>query len=381
MFVAALAAGCSNGFVEVTPFEGTAYEPSVAVFHDGFAVAWYDTRHGHGELYQQALDEHAELRGSEVRLTTGMDDAYEADIHPVEGTPNANGFVVGWYEKGADGAMMPRLGLWSRNGSARWIKSLAARGRNTVVRVRGELLFAAWVEDEVSPTAGLWTGWWNVRGEAVVAPRRIADAGRTTYNLNAALVDGAPGGGVPTALVVFDAKAGTMAEELFLAEDDGLRAQLTRLTPDDGFASTYPDLAISGQRAALTWFDAKDGNEEVYLRVTTRAELARADAHGGLRVTATKGHSIGAYTAWNGDRLGLAWCDDTPGQHEVYFAEFEAFGTPRGETQRLTETRAGSLIPSIHRWRGGFVVAWNEWQGADGHDADGRSQVMLKILR
>jgi hypothetical protein len=193
-------------------------------------------------------------------------------------------------------------------------------------------------------------------------------------------VDGAAGRGVPTALVVFDAKVGTKAEELHLAEDDGLHARVTRLTPDDGFASTYPDLAIAGARAALTWFDAKDGNEEVYLRVATRSELARPDALTGSRVTITTGHSIGAYTAWNRDRLGLAWCDDTVGQHEIYFQEFDRDGTARGNAQRLTETRAGSLIPSIHAWRNGFVVAWNEWEGAGGHDAEGRSQVLLRIL-
>jgi hypothetical protein len=379
--VTALTAACSSdSLVEVTPPDAMAFEPSVAVFHDGFAVAWYDTRHGHGELYQQALDEHGQRRGTDVRLTTGTRDAYEADVHAVEGLPNGGGFVVGWYEKGVDKAMVPRLGLWSRNAAARWITTLSARGRNPVVRVRGELVFAAWVENEVPPAAGLWTGWWNLRGERVVAPRRIADAGQTTYNLNAALVDGAAGRGVPTALVVFDAKVGTKAEELHLAEDDGLHARVTRLTPDDGFASTYPDLAIAGARAALTWFDAKDGNEEVYLRVATRSELARPDALTGSRVTITTGHSIGAYTAWNRDRLGLAWCDDTVGQHEIYFQEFDRDGTARGNAQRLTETRAGSLIPSIHAWRNGFVVAWNEWEGAGGHDAEGRSQVLLRIL-
>jgi hypothetical protein len=380
--VALLSAGCgANETVPVTAFDAVAFEPSVAVFHDGFAVAWYDTRHGHGELYQQALDENGEPIGTEVRLTTGTRDAYEADIHAIEGTAAGSAFVVGWYEKGADNSLVPRLGVWSRNGTARWITTLSTRGRNTVVRVRDELVFAAWIEDDVEPAAGIWTGWWNLRGEMVVAPRRIAAAGKTTYNLNAALVDGTSESGVPTAVVVFDAKVGTKAEELYLAADDGLHASVTRLTPDDGFASTYPDLALSGARAALTWFDARDGNEEVYLRVTTRAELARADAIGGSRITHSKGHSIGAYTAWSGDRLGLAWCDDSEGQAEIYFAEFDASGAPRGDTQRLTTTRAGSLIPSIHRWRSGFVLAWNEWTGGtEGHNERGRSQVLLKLL-
>jgi hypothetical protein len=379
----ALAAGCGrpSGAVEVTPPDGLGFEPSVAVFHDGLAVSWYETRHGHGELYERPVDDVGRL-GTEVRLTSGTPDAFEPDINPVEGTAAGDGFVVGWYEKGADNSMVPRLGLWSRSGTARWITDLSPRGRNTTARVRGDLVFAAWIEDEVEPAAGVWSGWWNLEGKLVVAPRRVGAASKTTYNLNAALADPVPGHGVPTALVVFDAQVGTRAQELHVLEDDGIESRVTRLTPDDGFASTYPDLALEGTRAAITWFDTRDGNEEVYLRVVGRQELARPDAIGGARVTTTKGHSIGAYTAWNGGRLGLAWCDDTEGQHEIYFAEFDTAGTPRGAAERLTDTRAGSLIPAIRAWRAGFALAWIEYQGGpDGHDVQSRSQVLLQLVR
>ena len=379
--LAVVTAGCGSPRIgEVTGTYGQAWEPSLATFGDGLAVAWYDTRDGHGELYEQALDADARPYGEAVRLTTGRRDAYEPDIHAVEGTGTGDGFVIAWYEKSDQGTFEPRLGFWSRNGAARWIKTLAPHGRNTVARVHGELVFAAWVGDEVAPAAGLWTGWWNVHGETVVAPRRVADAGTTTYNLNAALRTGDGGHGLPVAFVVFDAIVRTKAEELYVVEDDGARAQVTRLTPDDGFASTYPDLALSGPRTALTWFDAKDGNEEVYLSVGTLQTLLRPDALIASRITNTKGHSIGAYTAWNGDRLGLAWCDDTEAQPEVYFAEFSAAGTRRGEVQRLSNTLADSLIPAIHPWRSGFAVTWNEYQGTGGHDGQGRSQVMLKLL-
>jgi len=289
-------------------------------------VAWYDTRNGHGEIYERPVDSQERLPGPAVRLTANPRDAYEPDIHAVEGTPDGDAFVVAWYEKNTDSTFAARLGLWSRSGAARWVTTVSPHGRIPITRVHGELVFAAWIEDEVSPAAGLWTGWWNLKGEVVVAPRRIADASRTTYNLNASLVTDHVEHGVPEAVVAFDAQVRTKAQELYLAQDDGARARVTRLTPDDGFASQYPDVAISGARAALTWFDEKDGNQEVYVSVGTFAAVARADALAGSRVTSTSGHSIGAYTAWNGDRVGLAWCDDTPGQHELFFAEFTAGG-------------------------------------------------------
>jgi len=374
-------AGCeSTGPGVVSAPNAIAFEPSLAAFRDGLAVAWYDNRDGHGELYQQALDADGRLRGTEVRLTTGTPDAFEPDIQAVEGTQGGDSFVLGWYEKNAAGAYEPRLGLWSRNGAARWIKTLAARGRNPVVRVHGDLVFVAWVEDEVAPAAGVWTGWWNVRGEAVVAPRRVADAGKTTYNLNAALTSDSRGHGVPVAFVAFDATVRTRAEEIFVVEDDGEHAQVTRLTADDGFASKYPDLALSGSHAALTWFDVKDGNEEVYLSVSPLATLVRADAMAGTRVTTTKGHSIGAYAAWNGDQVGLTWCDDTVGQHEIYLARFDPTGRRLGDTQRLTNTTPDSLIPAIRPWRSGFALVWIEYLGKDDHEARGRSQALVKLV-
>jgi hypothetical protein len=379
LLCAVVAAACApDPHHEVSASGAGAYEPSLAVFSDGFAVAWYDTRDGYGQIYERALDASGQPAGPEIRLTNSRYDAYEADIHPIEALPPGGSFVVGWYEKTPTG-MVPYLGVWSRNGAARWMQALAARGRNTVVRVSGTSIYAAWIVDETDPRASVWAGWWNADGKIIVAPRRIADAGKTTYNLNAALGPN-DAHGLPEALLVLDATAGTRADEVFLVEDDGAHAQVTRLTPDDGHASKYPDLALSGTRTALTWFDTKDGNEEVYLRVGSRSDLAQPDALTGARVTSTKGHSIGAYAAWNGDRVGLAWCDDTPGQHEVYFAEFDAAGAPQGEPRRLTDTRAGSLIPSIHPWRDGFVLAWNEYEGPGGHEEGGRSQVLVRLI-
>lgn len=102
---------------------------------------------------------------------------------------------------------------------------------------------------------------------------------------------------------------------------------MVRLSADDGSDSKYPDLAFSGDRAALTWFDVRDGNEEVYLLVAPVADLKEGMERRAGRVTSTPGESIGAYLAWNGSHLGLAWCHDTDGgQHEIYFQRLDAAG-------------------------------------------------------
>ena len=99
----------------------------------------------------------------------------------------------------------------------------------------------------------------SLDGEPLGVARRIADASRTTWNLNLS-VDAE---GVPW--VVFDARLETHAHELFLARVGRDPAAVERLSFDDGASSIYPDLAFGAGRAAVTWWDTRDGNAEVYL--------------------------------------------------------------------------------------------------------------------
>ena len=278
---------------------------------------------------------------------------------------------------------MPRLGRWSRDGRQQWITALASAGRNTVVRVDRDLIFAAWVQDEDERRAGVWAGWWRATGEVAVPARRVADAGRTTWNLNAAVAP-ASTPAAPRAWVVFDAKAGTRSDELFLADVSGSSSDVTRLTPDDGVSSKYPDASPAGDRLAITWFDTVDKNEDVYLAVGPVSQLLRRDAltaARAARVTSTPGHTIGAYLTWNGARVGLVWCDDTPGQHEVYVQTFDSSGRAQASPQRVTDTQEGSLIPAIEPWRSGFALAWTEYAAQDtGGHSDARAQIAVRVV-
>ena len=144
-------------------------------------------------------------------------------------------------------------------------------------------------------------------------------------------------------------RVGTRADELFVARVDKSSSRVTRLTADDGRPSKYPDLAVGGGRVALTWFDERDGNKEVYLFVAREEELVEGLEARATRITNTPGESIGAYVAWNAKRrrFGLAWCDNTEGQHEVYFQSFDERGRPLEPARRLT-FNADRLVDSRH---------------------------------
>jgi hypothetical protein len=352
-----------------------AYEASLASTEDGFVAAWYDTRHGRGEIYTRHLAPDGQPLGPERRLTRGSASAFEPDVAYADGS-----IVVAWYEKRfSDYKLEAKLGRWTVDGRRIWMRSLAGPRhptRNPVVRVaRGEV-FCAWLEYSGRASPDLMAAWYDMAGHVIAAPRRVAAASRTTWNLNAALDEQGQ------AWVVFDATTGTRSAELFLARLDKQHTELSRLTDDDGFASKYPDLGLSGNAAALTWFDERDGNQEVYLAVGSKDDLERGLARRARRVTDTPGHSIGAYLAWNGPVVGLAWCDDTSGQYEIFHQAFDATGQPVAPPLQLTHNVTASLIPAIKPSGSGFALVWNEYVPGrkGGHGHDGRSDVVFTTV-
>lgn len=369
----ALLAACSPP-QQISDSGHGAYEVSLAAWSDGLAIAWYDTRDGNAEIYARALDADGGIAGSELRITTTPAQSYEADIAPL-----ADEFAIAWYEKSA-AELRAHLGVWGRDGTPRWTTPIAVGSgntRNPLVRSFGDALFVAWIETDADGRQSVWGGWWGRDGQPREAPVRLGAAGEKTWNLNAAVAASGD------AWVVYDAPGGNEVEELFLATLAAGQATLTQLSEDDGIPSKYPDVALEGEFGAITWFDERDGNREVYLAVAPAADLRGPLEPRARRVTSSLGASIGAYLAWNGDRVGLAWSDDSGGNYEVYFQAFDASGEPLSASRPVTETVANSMIPAIKPWRDGFALAWDEVVPSTRrlHDEATQAEVMFTSVR
>ena len=375
-----LLGGCDGPrYIEISDGVGGAYEVSLTPFGDGWAVAWHDTREGHPEIYTRLLDVNGHPAGPTRRLTDTPSFSYEPQL----AAAGAGELVVAWYAVSPSGASMTHVAAWDLAGQAgpRWTRTLsnpARLGRNVIARVEGHRLFCAWIEKgDAAGDDAVWAQWFDLdlAGRPLSPPQRLADAGPTTWNLNAA-IDGAG-----RAWVAFDATAGTRTDEIFLVGVDD-KTLPVRLTDDDGVASKYPDLGFGADTAAVTWFDERDGNQEVYLAVAPFPELRdRFEAHA-TRVTATAGASVGAYLAWNSGRVGLAWSDDTDGEAEVYFQGFDANGTALHAAERVTNNPTASLIPAIQPWGDGFALAWNEdvVEERGDHLSGGRSDIVFATV-
>src|SRR5262249_50283765 len=139
-----------------------AYEASLAAFGDGFAVTWYDTRDGHGEIYARILDAAGTPAGPELRLTRGGWAAHEADV------AGANQpLIVAWYEVGPNSRHRAMLGSWTQDGRLLWKRQLQPDGRdakNPVVRISGTEVFCAWL-DERDRDPAVYAQWFDLSGQ------------------------------------------------------------------------------------------------------------------------------------------------------------------------------------------------------------------------
>jgi hypothetical protein len=355
--------------IQVSRSGSGAYEAALATDENGFAVAWYDTRDGNPEIYLRLLDRSGHPSGPERRLTETPEASYEASLERI-----GDQFAVAWYEQTSDGKQTAMLGKWDRDGSRKWVQAIAPGSRNPVIATDGHAIVAAWIQAGPDGTESVYVGTWDEDGRESGTRARIGPASKTTWNLNLA-VDRSG------AWVVFDAVASTRASELFLGRLDSSGPHCVRLTRDDGAESKYPDLKISDEgRVALTWYDMRDGNDEVYFFVASQSDLHGEIDDRSRRVTMTEAESIGAYLAWNGGEVGLAWSDKTTGAHDVFFQRFDSAGMPLGSEERITRSTMWSLVPAVRPWGKGFALAWTEYQPTSSQVHEGTGEVAFTLV-
>ena len=206
---------------------------------DGFIVAWHDHRDGNAEIYARVLDERGRPRGPSRRLTHTETLSFEAHLDVVDG--DQGDLIVAWYERVTPQRSEARIGRWTRAGEERWQATVSAagrHGRNPVARVTADRLFCAWLQGTGEETSVL-IRWFDLAGQSLSPPRRVAAAGPATWNLNATPTEDGD------VWVVFDATAGTRSDEIFLVRVSEENDAVVRLTLDDGVSSKYPDVALS----------------------------------------------------------------------------------------------------------------------------------------
>lgn len=334
----------------------TAHELSLAVSTSGAFAAWHGGERGRSSIYLQPLDARGQPSGTAVRVSDGSGLAFEPDV-----VWRNDQLAVAWYERARGrSALSAWLAGVDTGGTQQWIVRLGAddkQVRNPVVRFDGETLHVAWIEQDGADSleAAILYQRFSPTGTPMTPSVQVGQASHETWNLNAALHEG-------DFVIVYDARLGTQAHELHMIAVGQGGARYRQLSEDDGHASLYPDLQISPSgRAALTWFDERDGNREVYLHTGEAEQISATGTSTALRVSHTFEDSIGAYLAWNGEVIGLAWSDRIGGRRDIFIRQFTADGRPVGPLYRVGSTAEHAGVPAIRGHDDGFLIAWNDY--------------------
>ncbi|MCB5425062.1 hypothetical protein H0274_07330 [Altererythrobacter sp. CC-YST694] len=337
-----------------------AYELTLAVSPEASWAAWHGGVGEESAIYLQPLGVEGAMQGSPIRLSSeGKAFAYEPDLILAGGSP-----VAAWYQKNP---FTNELSGWlaglDASGQREWLVPLelgADWSRNPVVRLAGDRLLVAWIGQPSEATSArdpaIWYREFSLAGKPLAAPREVGRGDRDTWNLNATVAGGAM-------VIAYDAAGAREANELHLIEVTAKGARPVQLTPDDGNASLYPDLQVNEAGiAALTWFDERDGNREIYLSIGLLADFLAGPMPPPIRVTHGEGESLGAYLAWNGDRVGLVWSDEVGSDRHIFAQGFNSAGQPLGAAHQLSTGSGKSSIPVIRASGKGFLVAWNDYE-------------------
>ena len=129
-----------------------------------------------------------------------------------------------------------------------------------------------------------------------------------------------------------------------------------RLTNNTG-ASTYSDVAASGENVYVVWEDDTPGNIEVFFRMSVDDGGTWQAAK---RLTYTTGNSCYPDVAVSGDNVYVVWEDGTVGNPEVYFRKSSDNGASWQAAKRLTDTTNCSYTPQIAVSGANIYIVWQE---------------------
>jgi len=134
-----------------------------------------------------------------------------------------------------------------------------------------------------------------------------------------------------------------------------------RLTNDS--ASSYnPSISVAGSTIHLTWYDNRDGNDEIYYKRSTNGGISWGND---TRLTNNSSFSMYPCISALGANICITWQDFRDGNREIYFIRSTNDGINWGTETRLTVNSAESYMPSIIQSGPNIHIVW--YDGRDGN--------------
>jgi hypothetical protein len=327
-----------------------------------YGLAWEDDRDGNLEIYFTRIDTEGNKIGSETRITSNS----AISEHPSMVWTGSE-YAVCWDD--------------TRNGNT---EIYFTRIDSTGVKIGSDVRVTS--NSASSQYSSLiWTGseygvsWRDNRdGNWEIYFARLNSAGakisseiRVTNDAESSLSPSLVWTGTEYAISWYDFRDGNY--EIYLAR---LNSSGTKIGSDirvtsDPAQSAFPSLVWTGDEFGISWHDQRDGNDEIYF---ARLNFLGAKIGFDERITSDAGNSNQPVMVWTGSEYGVSWIDDRDGNDEIYLTRIDATGNELGTDARLTYDAANSFRSSL-AWTGNeYGISWPD-------DRDSNREMYFALIR
>ena len=164
--------------------------------------------------------------------------------------------------------------------------------------------------------------------------------------------------------VWYDARFGDTEIMYKRSTDNGATWEaVVRLTNNAG-ASELPSIAASGSNIHVVWQDQRDGNFEIYYKLSTNHGVTWS---GDERLTTNGATSVNPSISLRLNVIQVVWQDDRDGNNEIYFKRSLDNGITWEPIVRMTNNSGSSTSPSITTDSGENThIVWQD--NRDGND-------------
>ena len=221
---------------------------------------------------------------------------------------------------------------------------------NPAIAVSGSNIYVVWSDNTPGP------------GNFEIYFRRSADSGATwqasqrlTYITWSSFAPRIAVNKADIYVVWADCAPGNIEIYFRKSMNSGATWQASQRLTNNGGNSKYPAIALSGSNIYMVWCDDTPGNFEIYFRKSTDSG---AIWQASRRLTYNSGWSDEPAIAVNGSNMYVVWYDDTLGNNKIYFKKSTDSGTTWQASKRLTYN-AGSSYRSVIAVSGtNIYVVW-----------------------
>ncbi|HNS17146.1 MAG TPA: exo-alpha-sialidase [Bacteroidales bacterium] len=322
----------------------------VAASNDTIHVIWRDNRFGNREIFYKRSLNGGVTWGEDVRLTFNAAPSEDpciavsgSTVHIVWSDMRDGNWEI-YYKRSVDGGTS-----W---GTDTRLTIDANESVSPSVAVCGTTLHLVWMDArdlnaeiyyKRSADAGL--GWG--------ADVRLTNTVTASYNPCIAVT------GTTVHVVWEEEFSGTDTYEIHYVNSPDAGATWgadTRLTWDDA-ESLNPCIAASGANVHVTWYDDRDGNEEIY---------CKNSADGGqnwgadTRLTSADDTSYRPSVCTDGQNVHISWVDYRDGNNEIYYKKSSNNGNTWDPDLRLTNNAAPSWRSSVALAGTAVHVVWED---------------------